>query len=153
MPYLYLEGKKLLTIVKDAIKYLITINMLLNFFAKKKCKHIAETWFRRLNPLLQKNIYPKSTANIVFDGKTLNVIPLKTKGGKKKNGHDSCRLSSLIFDFKPGLCVTEAAQKKELGYQSQPLNDKTSSTATFVTLDKLLNFCPSFNKDSYVLWK
>ena len=33
------------------------------------------------------------------------------------------------------------------------LNDKTSSTATFVTLDKLLNFCLSFNKDSYFTWK
>lgn len=92
--------------------------MLLNIFAKK-CKHINETWFRRVNPLLQKNIYLKSTANIVFDVKTLNVIPLKMRGKKKKNGHISCRLSSLIFDFKPGLYMTEAVQKKELRYQRQ----------------------------------
>lgn len=57
--------------------------MFLNIFLQTY-KHIKETRFKKLNLLLQKGIYPKSTANIIFDGKTLHVIPLKNKGKKRK---------------------------------------------------------------------
>lgn len=79
-------------ISKDAVKCLITVNMLLNFCLEEH-KHIKDARFRRLSPRLQKAIYPKSTANIILDGKTLDAIPLE----KRKKEHDLGPPSSLLL--------------------------------------------------------